>query len=187
MRPGEASRYADLMPRRHHHRLHHGWIYHVAHGVPYHREDSFRGIIFAAQHGYVWIDLDLQITKDGVVVVCHWPRPLLHDGFIDPEHKISRWAKVSDLTWAEVQRLHTKDGYHIRTLDQCLAVCASHGIGAKVEPKGDRRFNAQPIWNQIKAEADRHHARISAYALIHNSFCLKYVRAAGIPASRLSH
>lgn len=162
-------------------------IFHIRHGQPYHRENSLRGIARAARAGYKRIDLDLQMTKDGTVVCTHWPRPLLRDGFRDPQHKISRFAKVSSLTWAEVQRLHTRDGYHIRSLDICLAACASHGIDAVLEPKGDPRFRDANVWRNIRAMAQRHKVHVTGYTLRRNAGAIPYMRAAGIAAHPLKH
>lgn len=130
-----------------------------------HEENSLRGIRFASTHGYGWIDLDLQITSDGVIVVTHWPRPQRRDAFRDPRRKISRDTPVSRLTWAQVRRLRTSDGYRIRRIETMLRACAKYGIGAYVEPKGDRRFELDAPWRHMKAVAEDVGADLRARSL----------------------
>lgn len=182
-------------------------IFHKKHGVPYHTENSLRGIRKAAKarkavrrvvRGRVvhrllprWneIDIDVTMTKDGVVVGNHWGRPLLKDGFIDPEHKISKQARVHELTWDQVKRLHTKDGYRIRRLTVLLDACARNGIGARVEPKVDKRFEDPETWKPIKQHADEVGCRLKGYSIRnlggHGAGVrrVEAMRAAGIPAN----
>lgn len=158
-------------------------IFHKKHGVPYHVENSLRGIRAAAKarrrlrkivRGRVvrrwvkrWneIDLDVTMTSDGVIVNSHWGRPLAKDGFIDPLGLIPRNARTHDLTWAQVRRLHTRDGYKIRKLTTQLSECARVNIGARVEPKVDVRFEDVETWKPIKAHADAVGCRIKGYSI----------------------
>ncbi len=156
----------------------HRRIYHVAKGEPYHRGNSLRGIRRAARLGYDAIDLDLQITSDGVVVNTHWGQPLLRDGFYDPRGRIKRTARVRDLTWREVKRLRTRDGYRIRRLRRVLRACKRHGIEACLEPKNDPRFTRDRVWASIRADADLTGAHVSVRALRHLGRGVRRVRAA---------
>lgn len=119
-----------------------------------HEENSLRGIAYAASHGYDWIDLDLQITSDGVIVVTHWARPMKRDAFLDPRRRITRNTSVSHLTWKQVQRLRTTDGYRIVRVERALRACARHGIGAYVEAKADKRFERDWPWKHMCAVAE---------------------------------
>jgi glycerophosphoryl diester phosphodiesterase len=135
-----------------------------------HRENSLRGIRKAARarrrrfgrfvRRWNEIDIDGLITKDGVEIGCHWPHPLQRDDFRDPQHKIGLHANVRSLTWAEVARLRTPDGYHISTLDALMRECARLGIGMRIEPKGDPRFRELERWHSIKARADKYGCRL---------------------------
>lgn len=158
-------------------------IFHKAKRVAYHTENSLRGIRRAAKarkqvrrivRGRLirrwvrrWdeIDLDVTMTADGVIVGNHWGRPLLKDGFIDPLGKISKQTRIHDLTWAQVKRLHTKDGYKIRRLTVLLDTCARNGIGARIEPKVDKRFEDVETWLPIKAHADKVGAKVKGYSI----------------------
>lgn len=182
-------------------------IFHKKHRDPYHEENSLRGIIRAAKarrrirrivrgrsiRSWVrrWneIDIDLTITKDGVVVGNHWGRPLLKDGFIDPLGKISKQARIHELTWDEVKRLHTRDGYRIRRVETLLAACAEHGIGARLEPKVDSRFEDVETWLPIKAYATKVGCRVKGYSIRNlggkgaGVRRVEAMRKAGIPAN----
>jgi hypothetical protein len=106
-----------------------GDLYHRSGSVPYAFEDSPDGITYASKHGYERIDLDLRLTKDGVVVVTHSQNPLNKDpvwgGFSDTAGKITnRKVDIKDLTFAEVSRLKHKDGYRIYSLQYLIGVAS---------------------------------------------------------------
>jgi hypothetical protein len=129
-----------------------GMFHKGAPGAPntYAFENSPAGIKFAAKHGYKSIDLDMQITKDGVPVVTHWSKPLEKDGFYDPKGKIGKGKKVSDMTLAEVMRLRNKDGksqiYPLATMVQHLK---KNGIAGDLEAKNDKRFASDKMMGYI--------------------------------------
>lgn len=152
-------------------------IFHLRWPHMKHEENSLRGIRTAARRGYGWIDLDLQMTKDGVIVVTHWDRPMRRDRFRDPLRRISAATPVSSLTWAQVRRLRTRDGYRIQRVETMLRACHRYGIGAYLEPKGDRRFDADAPWQHIAKVADDLGTHVRVYALRANQNAL-------IPAAR---
>lgn len=132
-----------------------GAIAHPVKGEPYHRVNSLRGIRRAARQGYKRIDLDLSITKDGVVVVNHWPRLMVRDGFRDPLHQLNPRTPIRRMLWANVKRLRTLGGYRVVTLLRALKECAAYDIEPVLEPKGDPRFETVRIWQQIHVTADQ--------------------------------
>lgn len=104
-----------------------GKLYHRFGRVSYAFENSPEGIKYAIKHGYDRIDLDLQVTKDGFVVVTHTRDPLRRDkvfgGFKDTSGKITdRKIEISEMTLEEVQRLKHADGYTIHTLEKLIKV-----------------------------------------------------------------
>jgi len=112
-----------------------GKWYHRSGSVPYAFEDSQDGVRYASSHGYDRIDLDLQLTKDGVVVVSHTPKPLGQDrilaGFYDTAGKITDHnITISELTFAEVSRLKHKDGYRIYSLEYLIGVATEVKLGS---------------------------------------------------------
>lgn len=143
-----------------------GRIYHRLR--PYkHVENSKRGARLAKAMGYPSIDWDLQITADGVIVVCHDNQPLLH-GFFDPLHRLQREAKISEHTWAQVSRLRARTGvrlYRIQRIEVMLAYAARLGLNAILEPKSNRRFSLAWPWEHIAAVAEDVGAVVSVRAL----------------------
>jgi len=130
----------------------HGMFHKGDKGAPnsYAFENSPAGIKFAADHGYSSIDIDMQITKDGVPVATHWSKPMSKDGFYDPEHKLSPNTKVSEMTLAEVMRLRNKDGQsRIFPVSTMLGELKKHGIAGDLEAKNDPRFATDEVMGHL--------------------------------------
>jgi glycerophosphoryl diester phosphodiesterase len=144
-----------------------------------HIENSLRGIRKAARLGYDAIDLDILITKDGVIVVCHWDRPLLKDQFYDPARKIQLHDMVRELTWEQVKGLRAPGGYRILRVETALAACARARIIAYLEPKDDPRFAADEPWQHIKTVAAKYGTKVRVRALSYNRAALPFARRAG--------
>lgn len=126
----------------------HGMFHKGGKGAPnsYAFENSPEGIKFAAKHHYSSIDLDMQITKDGVPVNTHWSQPMLKDGFYDPEHKLTPHTKISEMTLAEVGRLRNRDGESvIKTMSSQIGLLKKFDIAGDLEAKDDRRFATDKI------------------------------------------
>lgn len=141
-------------------------IFHLKWPHMKHEENSLRGIEKAARRRDDEIDIDLQMTKDGVIVGCHWPRPMVRDGFHDPKHCLRRTRTVRSMTWEQVKRLRTRKGnYHISRIESLLKKCAEEGVIARLEPKGDKRFEDVEVWREVKAEAKKHGAKVRGYSL----------------------
>jgi hypothetical protein len=130
----------------------HGMFHKGAHGAPktYAFENSPAGIKFAADHNYSSIDIDMQITKDGVPVATHWAQPMKRDGFHDPLGKLGKNTKISDMTLAEVMRLRNKDGksriYPVATMIDLLK---KNGISGDLEAKNDPRFATDRVMGYL--------------------------------------
>ena len=159
-------------------------IFHPRKGEKYHRVNSIRGIRRAKRLDYPAIDIDVLITLCGVIIGCHWPRPLLHDGFRDPKRKVGKYADVAKLPWEVVARLVAGWAirYHIQRIERLLAECARLGIIAVLEPKGDPRFDHQATWDYVAKVADDLGATVKVRALEQNASALPAARAAGFDA-----
>lgn len=143
-------------------------IYHLEAPRMKHEENSLRGVREAARHKFDAIDLDMLITRDDVIVGCHWPHPMLRDGFRDPWRETSPTTPVSRLPWERVSRLvagHLPRRYHIQRIDRLLVACAKHGLIAYLEPKGDPRFELDWPWQHIQAVADHVGAHVMVRVL----------------------
>lgn len=159
-----------------------GRILHVKYPVMKHVENSLRGIRRAASRGYDAIDIDMQITSDGVIVGTHWARPLKRDGFHDPEGKIPRYQTVRRMTWIQVHRLVAPKRYRIQRIETLLRACARRGVIALLEPKGDPRFANDNTWRYLAAVADDLGCEVSVRALHENRAALAPARRAGFQA-----
>ncbi|ADQ16146.1 glycerophosphoryl diester phosphodiesterase [Leadbetterella byssophila DSM 17132] len=80
-------------------------------------ENSIEGFQHVLNHTPAFFEIDPRLTKDSVIV-------LMHDATLDRTTTGS--GKVSDFTWAELQKLYLKDGegnvtkYKIPTLEQAM-------------------------------------------------------------------
>ncbi len=152
-------------------------FFHIEHGLPYHLEDSLRGVLGAIRRGFGWIDLDCHVTADGVLVITHWPRPIVHDGFYDPKGKIPRHARIEDLTWKQVKRLRTHVGnYRIMRADHLVPDALRHGIRVELELKSTR-ITAEQLAD-LRSHLDRPN-RVQVKALPQFHTALKAAHDAG--------
>ena len=131
-------------------------------------ENSIRGIRRAKRGGFRSIDIDMQITKDRVIVACHDGQPLLH-GFFDPLGLTPHDTHMRDMEWATVRRFRDRTGfglYRIQRIETMLHACARYGIVALLEPKGDHRFEDDWPWLHIATVADDVGCTVSVRALV---------------------
>jgi len=159
----------------------HGMFHKGAKGAPnsYAFENSPAGIAFAARHGYSSIDIDMQITKDGVPVATHWSQPMKKDGFFDPEHKIRPGKKISQMTLAEVMRLRNKDGQsRILPLSTMLGELKKHNLGGDLEAKGDPRFANPQMMGQIADMVRKSGIKANLKTINYGPHSLKVIREA---------
>lgn len=128
-------------------------IFHVKWPIWKHVENSIRGIRKAARLGYDAIDLDILITKDGVIVVCHWMKPLKKDNFYDPNRRVAVNAMVKHLTWEQISGLRAPGNFRIVRIERALKECKRDKIIPYLEPKNDERFEQDWPWQHIVAVA----------------------------------
>lgn len=133
-------------------------IFHLSWPRWKHEENSIQGIALAKRLGFSGIDLDLLITADNVIVVCHWQYPQKLDNMFDPNHRIAVRQAVKDLTWAQLMTLRSKDhnhSYRIIRVERALAECARRGLKPVLEPKADHRFEQDWPWKLIVSQAEQ--------------------------------
>ncbi len=136
------------------------------HLADYALNDSTAGVLLAKQLRYRWIDLNFQVTRDGVIVCTHWSQPLRH-GWRDPLGKLDRNTRVWQMTWAEVRRLRHRSGRRIYTGLGILRYAARHGVGVEFEVKPSPGFKVPSTWAMIRRVADETDLDIEVKA-IHN-------------------
>ncbi|WP_182378944.1 hypothetical protein [Nocardioides sp. WS12] len=86
--------------------------YHRLSGQSYRFENSYRGLDYAAAHGYLWIDIDTNYCFDdtrtrAIPIATHW-RNVDTEGF-DPGGRYPPGTRWSDLTISQVRELRTAD------------------------------------------------------------------------------
>ncbi len=70
-------------------------------------QNTLASLVKAQEVGVYGSELDVNMTKDGVLVVCHGPR-------------LGDFKKVQDMTFDETQTYTLENGEKVPTLDQCL-------------------------------------------------------------------
>lgn len=103
-------------------------IYRIAHrgASAYAPENTLRAIAAAAELGADWVELDVQISADGVPVI-------LHDE--DLSRSTNGHGRVQDWALAELKRLDAGLGERIPTLEEALLACRRLGMRPYLELK----------------------------------------------------
>lgn len=142
-------------------------IYHRDHPFK-HIENSPRGALLAQRAGDDGLDVDLQITRDRVIVCCHDNQPLEHE-FFDPLHRLPRDMKISEHDWVQVARLLAVTNgrvYRIHRVGRMLRACHRYGRVMVVEPKANEAFKLDWPWEYITAKAEAIGTIVSGRALV---------------------
>jgi hypothetical protein len=155
-----------------------------------HQENSDRGIYRAHQARDDEIDLDMMPDRYGNIYGCHWPEPMIHDGFRDTRHVLDPSTRLDQMTPADVGRLVAgwwPLQYRIRRIEHLLGTCAHIGIGARLEPKHPIFLTKTP-WEHLAAVGDDLGAQLRMYALPEldgipdfGVRCVAAAHSAGIP------
>jgi hypothetical protein len=118
----------------------------VAHRVPPRKSDSVRGVIWAARHGYGWIDVNALPSLDGTLHAQHGaPYGLAQQGFLPKDDP----RKVSELTDAELADLVSPDGFPVPTIEVIIQACADQGVNLELEAKDNRLFKQAETWKPV--------------------------------------
>lgn len=103
----------------------------IAHrGVPYRiTENTVAGFKLAAELGYQWAELDVQVSSDGVPVLFH-------------DFDLTEGVAVTSLPAADLTRhqVSNQPELFIPTLDQVLATCVEYQLGIVIELKVKAEF-----------------------------------------------
>jgi len=137
-------------------------IFHVPKGVSHMVENSPLGIRLASAGGYHWIDLDANISADGVLVIAHWAR-IRKDKFVLPSWFISKYgkqARIAQVPWADLAKLHTRPlrfrghrevaRYHTASYMMRL-LGRTRQLGMALEVKADWRFKYPVTFRSLVA------------------------------------
>lgn len=163
-------------------------VFHLKFPHMKHEENSLRGIRKAKRLGFTEIDIDMLMDLLGFIYGCHWPFPMLRDGFRDTalRNRMPRRTNIKNMLPRQVRRLLAMPGfYRIQRIERLLAECARVGIGAVLEPKGDPRFNQDAVWQHLAKVCDDLGVHARVYALPENAAALAPARRAGFKVKEI--
>ncbi len=133
------------------------------------RENTLAAFALALAQGADGIELDVQLTRDGGLIV-------YHDAHLKPE--TGRQGRIASLTTAELQALDLGDGQHMPTLDQVFATLGPQAL-YNVEIK-DWTWPGQKAGELVAtAVADcihTHNLARQCHVSSFNPFCLRRIR-----------
>ena len=89
-------------------------------------EDTLSAFQGAVQSGADWLEMDVQRTRDGRLVV-------IHDATVDRTTDGS--GNVADLTFDEIRSLKIGDGERVPTFDEAIRLAKAAGVGLFPEAK----------------------------------------------------
>ena len=136
-------------------------------------EDSPEGVKYASKHGYKRIDIDIQTTKDNVVVAVHSTNPFMTrgngtwGGFYDPSGEIKK-GTIQDLTYAQVSRLrHKVGGYRIHKIEDIIATAKETGMTIAFELKTPKTLKSH--MSSITAMVNEAHIKVMFMGLVNKA------------------
>ncbi len=105
----------------------------IAHrgGPVYEPENTLTAFRNAIEVGVDWIEMDIQRTQDGVLVV-------IHDETVD--RTTDGTGNVGDLTLEQIRTLDAGDGEHVPTFEEVIALAREAGVGLLREAKSPHLY-----------------------------------------------
>ncbi|MEK6256926.1 MAG: glycerophosphodiester phosphodiesterase family protein [Chloroflexota bacterium] len=105
----------------------------IAHrgGPVYQPENTMAAFKQARNDGVDWLEFDVQMTKDGVLVV-------IHDEMVD--RTTNGTGAVADFTFAEIQELDAGNGQRIPTFAEVIEFAKDAGLGILPEAKSPQLY-----------------------------------------------
>lgn len=130
-----------------------GRLLHKPKGVLYAAWGGVEAVRYAIAHRFGSIDIDVHVSKDGILMAVHWPREWLLDG--------KPLGPIRNHTASELARAVPKNGGRWRI--QPVATLLAEGrdrIVFCLEAKPDEALELASTWARVKADADRYGCRV---------------------------
>lgn len=89
-------------------------------------ENSKEAIIKAAELGYWMVEIDIQVTKDGVLITNH-------DRNLKKCYGIDR--DIADMKWEEISELKSETGALVQNFEDVLTLCRELGLNVMIDNK----------------------------------------------------
>ena len=129
-------------------------IWHKPSNRPYAYGNSLHGI-HAAKQARAWgIDMDAHVTKDGIIVVTHWPRLMLRDAYRPAASRLGRLRRVQSMTLEQVHQLRSPWGRPL-TAVEALNQTHKRGLRLCLEVKEDRAFETATTYASLARRCER--------------------------------
>ncbi|MBE9464561.1 glycerophosphodiester phosphodiesterase [Dyadobacter subterraneus] len=115
-------------------------------------ENGFPALKKAKENKYDMIETDVRVTKDGVLIANH-------DANFERYYGLKE--KVTDMNWAEIQKLSSKlDGNAPLKLETVFQFCSKNKMNVMLDNKIEGPNTA--VFNQLLALLDQYHLRENA-------------------------
>lgn len=134
-------------------------IFHVPHGIAYAIENSYWCLVIAHALGFRWLDVDGQVSKDGVPMAAHWNK-VRKNGYVLPEWFVKLYGHDPDIDQCLAEhlcKLQTKRVWYrgkwrvtyMRTLHQMCVKAVVVGMGIMYEEKGAAAFKTRATQKRV--------------------------------------
>ncbi|WP_170117473.1 glycerophosphodiester phosphodiesterase [Chitinophaga ginsengisoli] len=100
-------------------------------------QNSLQALTKAIEKGYWMVEIDLRMTKDGVLVT-HHDKTFKNSFGLD--------AAVSSMTWEAISKLHNANGYRVLKLEEVLQNCKGK-LGVMIDNK--LNGNDTAVWMRL--------------------------------------
>jgi GH25 family lysozyme M1 (1,4-beta-N-acetylmuramidase) len=126
--------------------------------TPYASGSTEAAIKAAKKSGHDGIDLDVNVTADGVRMVDHWPYPLRDDAWTDPLGQLDpKTTRIDKIDAATAKRLTSKYG-DMLSVYEAMVICKRESIIPCLEIKASaaKYILDQKWWDDFKTQCDAH-------------------------------
>ena len=103
-------------------------------------ENTLRGIRNSYKRGAEGVELDIRVTSDGKIIVCH-------DENLERLTGGKRKEKVSEISWDELREIEILGSEHVPLLSQALEVIQE--VAKKTKVKLDLKIGARPFRKEL--------------------------------------
>ena len=100
-------------------------------------ENSMQALEKAAARGYWMVEIDVRLTKDGMLITHH-------DNTFKRSFGVD--STVPSMTWADISKFRNEKGYRVLSLDEVLKFCKGK-LGVMIDNK--IRGNDTAVWTRL--------------------------------------
>lgn len=135
----------------------------------YRLANSIRGLDAAVRRGYSAVDLDQQVSADGVMHCAHYDEVRKNGDFrwdSETGPRVARGEKISELSSAQIARLvSSSDGFRIQPTTRMLSEAKARRLRVELEAKASRKLERPQTWVPVLAHAREEGVRVQVKTL----------------------